>query len=210
MSLMLAAPFFGSALMSRAETASEALITDFGAKPDGATVNTKAIQAAIDHLAARGGTVVVPQGIFVSGALFFKPKVNLRLHTGAVLRCSTDMSNFPVQRTRIEGHFEEKFNPALINATHCDGFQLTGQGTLDGAGRPIWDEFWKQRNAAPDPRNFPNLGIPRARLALIENSHNVKIDGITFKDSQFWNLHLYNNDGVLVHNVRFQVPDDYK
>ncbi|HZQ44689.1 MAG TPA: glycosyl hydrolase family 28 protein, partial [Acidobacteriaceae bacterium] len=49
-----------------------------------------------------------------------------------------------------------------------------------------------------------------ARLALIENSRGVKIDSITFKDSQFWNLHLYNNDGVLVHNVRFQVPDDYR
>ncbi len=54
------------------------------------------------------------------------------------------------------------------------------------------------------------LASPRARLALIENSRGVKIEGITFKDSQFWNLHLYNNDGVLVHNVRFQVPDDYK
>ena len=38
----------------------------------------------------------------------------------------------------------------------------------------------------------------------------MKIEGITFKDSQFWNLHLYNCDGVLVHKVRFQVPDDYK
>lgn len=211
MSLMLAVPFFGSALMAAAEAPSEALITEFGAKPDGATVNTKSIQAAIDHLAAgRGGTVVIPQGVFVSGALFFKPKVNLHLQAGAVLRCSTDMANFPVQRTRIEGHFEEKFNPALINAKNCDGLQITGEGTLDGAGRPIWDEFWKRRNAAPDPHNFPNLGIPRARMALIEGSRGVTIEGITFKDSQFWNLHLYNNDGVLVQNVRFEVPDDYK
>ena len=51
-SLMLAPPFWGSALMARAEARSEALITNFGAVPDGATVNTKAIQAAIDHLAA--------------------------------------------------------------------------------------------------------------------------------------------------------------
>jgi alpha-L-rhamnosidase len=197
--------------MARAEDRSEALITDFGAKADSTTVNTKAIQSAIDHLAAsRGGTVIVPRGVFVSGALFFKPKVNLHLQAGAVLRCSTDMANFPVQRTRIEGHFEEKFNPALINAKNCDGLQITGEGTLDGAGRPIWDEFWKQRNAAPDPRNFPNLGIPRARMALIESSRGVKIEGITFKDSQFWNLHLYNCDGVLVHQVRFEVPDDYR
>lgn len=210
-SFLLAAPFWASAWKSSAQAPAQALITRFGAVADGATLNTKAIQAAIDHLAARhGGTVVVPQGTFVSGALFFKPKVNLRLESGAVLRCSTDMANFPVQRTRIEGHFEPKFNPALINATNCDGFQLTGEGTLDGAGRPIWDEFWKQRNAAPNPREFPNLGIPRARLALVEGSRNVRVEGITFKDSQFWNLHLYKNDGVLVRNVRFEVPDDYR
>ena len=211
MSLMLAAPLSGSALMAYAEASSEALITDFGAKADGAAVNTKAIQAAIDHLAAgQGGTVVVPRGVFVSGALFLKPKVNLHLESGGVLRCSTDMANFPVQRTRIEGHFEEKFNPALINATHCDGLQITGEGMLDGAGRPIWDLFWKLRNAAPNPGNFPNLGVPRARMALIESSRGVRIEGITFKDSQFWNLHLYNCDGVVVRQVRFEVPDDYR
>jgi polygalacturonase len=209
MSLMLAAPFWGSALLSGAET--EALITDFGAVADGNSVNTKAIQDAIDHLAARGGgTVIIPRGIFVSGALFFKPKVHLHLQAGAVLRCSTDMANFPARRTRIEGHFEDKFTPALINATNCDGLQITGEGTLDGAGRPIWDLFWKLRNAAPDPRNFPNIGIPRARLALIEHSRGVRIEGITFRNSQFWNLHLYNCDGVLVRQTRFEVPDDYR
>jgi polygalacturonase len=211
MGFLLASPFWGSALLSYAESRSQASITDFGAVADGATLNTKSIQAAIDHLAAHGGgTVVVPRGIFVSGALFLKPKVNLHLEKDAVLKCSTDLSNFPVQRTRIEGHFEEKFNPALINAAHCDGLEITGEGTLDGAGRPIWDEFWKLRAAAPDPRNFPNIGLPRARLALVESSRNVKIEGITFKDSQFWNLHLYNCDGVLVHQTRFQVPDDYR
>jgi alpha-L-rhamnosidase len=189
----------------------QASITDFGAMPDDATVNTRAIQAAIDHLAGQGGgTVVVPRGVFVSGALFLKPRVHLHLEQGAVLRCSTDMKHFPVRRTRIEGHFEDAFNPALINASGCDGLRITGEGTLDGAGRPIWDLFWKLRNAAPDKRNFPNLGVPRARLALIERSRGVVVDGITFKDSQFWNLHLYNCRDVLVRNARFQVPDDYK
>jgi polygalacturonase len=210
-SLMLAAPFCGSALIADAEASEEALITRFGAKADGSTINTRAIQAAIDHLASRrGGTVVVPQGTFVSGAVFFKPKVNLRLQAGAVLQCSTDMANFPAQRTRIEGHFEEKFNPALINAKNCDGFQLTGEGTLDGAGRPIWDLFWKMRNASPEHGNFPNVGVPRARLALIESSRNVNVEGVTFKDSQFWNLHIYHCDGVTVNRARFEVPDDYR
>jgi alpha-L-rhamnosidase len=207
---MLSAPLWAAAPLS-ALGASRMPITDFGAVADDATINTRAIQAAIDKVAAQGGgTVVVPRGVFVSGALFFKPKVNLHLDKGAVLKCSTDMKNFPAQRTRIEGHFEEHFNPALINASGCDGFKISGEGTLDGAGRPIWDLFWKLRAEAKDKHNFPNLGVPRARLAFIEHSRGVVVDGITFKDSQFWNLHLYNCQDVLVHQARFEVPDDYK
>lgn len=189
----------------------QALITDFGARPDGQTINTRVIQAAIDHLAGRdGGTVVIPNGVFVSGALFLKPKVDLHLNAGAVLKCTTDMKNFPRQRTRIEGHFEASFTPALINADGCDGLRITGQGTLDGSGRPIWDLFWKLRNVSPDPHNFPNIGLERARLAVIQNSRNVAIQGITFKDSQFWNLHLYKCRDVTVAGARFEVPDDYE
>jgi len=205
----LASPFWGAAL-AHAATAREASITSFGAVADAKTINTKPIQAAIDHLAASGGgTVVVPRGVFVSGALFFKPKVNLHLQAGAVLQCSTDMANFPVRRTRIEGHFTV-FNPALINVSACDGFHLSGDGTLDGAGRPIWDRFWQERAASPDPGNFPNLAVPRARLALIESSRGVTVEGVTFKDSQYWNLHLYRCQNIVVRNVHFEVPDDYK
>ncbi|MDC7684829.1 glycosyl hydrolase family 28 protein [Asticcacaulis sp. BYS171W] len=187
-------------------------ILDFGAVADDRTVNTPAIQQAIDQLAGTGGgTVVVPAGVFVTGAIFLKPQVHLHLDKGAVLRASTDVAvHFPARRTRIEGHFEDKFTPALINAARCDGLKITGEGTLDGAGRVIWDQFWKLRNAAPVPNEFPNIGLPRARLALIENSKNVLIEGVTFKDSQFWNLHIYRCRGVTVRRASFQVPDDYK
>lgn len=204
---LLSAPLWAS----NVRAAERVSIRKFGAKGDGATIETGAIQAAIDHLATRGGgTLVVPRGVFVSGALFLKPRVNLHLDAGAVIRCTTDMRHFPPQRTRIEGHFEEKFTPALINARGCDGLRITGQGTLDGAGRPIWDLFWKLRNAAPNPNEFPNLGIPRARLALIKESKDILIEGVTFRDSQFWNLHLYKCEDVLVRKARFEVPDDYK
>lgn len=186
-------------------------ILETGAVGDAATVNTNAIQSAIDHLANEGGgVVIVPSGVFISGALFFKAHVSLRLEHGAVLRCSTDMRNFPPQRTRIEGHIEDHFTPGLINADGCDGFELSGDGILDGAGRPIWDEFWRLRNAATDRANFKNLSVARARLCIIQNSRNVTVSGITFKDSQFWNLHIYNCRGVLIENASFKVPDDYK
>jgi len=182
-------------------------IDQAGAVGDGKTLNTAAIQRLVDRLAADGGgTVVVPTGVFVSGALFLKPGVNLHLDTDAVLRCSTDLSHFPSRLTRIEGRLQE-FHPALINAEGCDGLRITGPGVIDGDGRKIWDEFWTRFNADKRTRN---LDIPRARLAFVARSRHVVIDGPTFKDSQFWNLHLYHCRDVLVQNVRFQVPDDYK
>lgn len=207
-SLAASAAFWAAGARCIAAPVRELAITKTGAKADGTTVNTRAIQAAIDQLAARGGgTVVVPRGVFVSGALFFKPRVHLRLTEGAVLKCSTDLANFPAQRTRIEGHFLPHFTPALINAANCDGLQITGDGVLDGDGMYVWEAFWAGR--ARD-RNFANTALARARLMLIESSKNVTIEGVTFKDSQFWNCHLYRNDGVLVRGAHFSVPDDYR
>ena len=80
--------------------AGEVSIIQFGAKGDGETLNTKMIQTAIIKMASSGGgTIVMPKGVFVSGAIFLKPGVNLHLEKDAVLQCSTDMKNFPEQRT---------------------------------------------------------------------------------------------------------------
>jgi polygalacturonase len=178
--------------------------TDAGAVADGKTLNTEKLQAAIDHLAAhQGGTLVVPQGAFLCGALFFKPGVHLRLESGGVLKGSTDVRDYPMRRTRIEGHFQE-WLPALINADGCDHLRIEGQGTLDGSGAPFWHEFWTRLSAN---HKTTNLDVPRPRLAFIENSRDVRISGITFKDSGFWNLHLYRCLQVLVENARFEVPD---
>src|SRR4051794_14202462 len=79
------------------------VITDFGAKADGSTLNSAAIQKAIDAAsAAGGGTVVIPAGTFLSGAVFLKPHVNLHLEKGAVLKGSEKVADYPVRRTRIE------------------------------------------------------------------------------------------------------------
>lgn len=179
-------------------------ITEFGAVGDGKTLNTEHVQAAIDHLAARGGTVLIPSGVFLSGAIFLKPGVNLHLAEGAVLKGSTDIAHYPKMRTRIEGHFEENWIPALVNADKTDHLRITGAGTLDGSGAPFWAEFWRRLSA---DRTTKNLDVERPRLALIQNSDDVQIRGITFKDSGFWNLHLYRCTKVLVEDARFEVPD---
>jgi polygalacturonase len=185
----------------------DASIVDFGAVGDGQTLNTKAIQSAIDQLAAKGGgTVVVPPGTFLSGAIFLKPGVNLRLDSGAVLLGSTNKADYPKAMTRIEGHFEE-WLPALVNASGTDHLRISGAGTIDGNGDTFWKEFWARRSDNP---KVTNLEVERPRLMLIEDSKDVQISGITFKNSGFWNLHLYRCQDVVVQQDRFEVPSGVK
>jgi len=186
-----------------AVSADEFKITDFGALADGATVGTAAIQQAIDAAAAAGGgTVVVPKGVFKTGALFLKQAVELRLDEGAVLLGSTELDDYPKRMTRIEGHFEP-WRPALVNASGLNGVRITGSGTLDGNGKPFWTAFWKRR--AENPK-CTNLEVERPRLMFIEKCRDVVVQGIHLKDSGFWNLHLYHCRDVLVDSITITAP----
>ena len=114
-------------------------ISRHGTIADGKTVNTKAIQAAIDQCAAGGGgTLVVPKGEFISGSLFLKPGVNVELLEGAVLKSSPNPQDFEVRKgVRFEGHFAE-WRTGLLNAEHADHLRITGPGMLDGNGPAYW------------------------------------------------------------------------
>ena len=178
-------------------------ITDFNARGDGRTVSTQAIQKAIDHVAEiGGGTVVVPEGVFTTGALFLKPGVNLHLEKDAVLRGSTFIEDYPKTLTRIEGHFEE-WRPALINASKVDHLRITGEGMLEGSGQPFWQLFWKRLAADSKTKN---LDVDRPRLMFIDSCNDVVISGIKLKDSGFWNLHIYRCREVLVENLNISAP----
>jgi polygalacturonase len=119
-------------IASRAETRLD--ITSYGAIPDAKTLNTKSIQSAIDHLAGSGGgTLVVPKGVFMSGALFFKPGVNLEIQSGGVLKGTIDKSEYPQIQTRWEGE-ERLWTSAFLNFDHMSHVVVTGDGTIDGSG----------------------------------------------------------------------------
>ena len=82
-------------------------ITDYGAKGDNRTLNTKAIQEAVDKCADKGGgTVIVPAGTFVTGCIILKSNVNLHLNNGAVLLGSPDKDDYKV----IVPKFESRTN----------------------------------------------------------------------------------------------------
>jgi alpha-L-rhamnosidase len=185
---------------SRAD-AHRSVITDHGAIGDGTNLNTEAIQKTIDQVAASGGgTVIIPEGVFLSGAIFLKAGVSLHLDRNAVLKGSTNVSDYPRMMTRIEGHFQP-WLPALVNADKVDHLRITGEGTLDGSGKPFWDEFRRRVRA---DRTTKNLDVERPRLVFIENSQDVQISGIHLKDSGFWNLHLYRCREVVLDGLDIQ------
>src|SRR5687768_3870394 len=89
-----------------------------GAVADGTTVNTVAIQKAIDACAAAGGgAIVVPKGVFISGSIVLKPGVGLELSKGAVLKGSANLADYPLVLRRFCEAYPEALRMALINAT---------------------------------------------------------------------------------------------
>ena len=177
-------------------------MTDYGVVRDSTLVQTEALQAVIDRAAEQGGVVVIPEGVYLTGSLFFKPGTHLHIAKGGVLKGSDDISNFPIVDTRIEGQSLPYF-AALINADHADGFTLTGEGTINGNGERFWRSFWLRRKVIPQCTNMDEL---RPRLVYISNSKNVQLEGVTLRNSPFWTTHIYNSERVRLLGLKIYAP----
>lgn len=176
---------------------------EFGAKPDDAGMQTERLQSAIDRIAAEGGGVLVlGAGTWNTSSLFFKPRVHLKLEKGATLKGPADGGDTPRRMTRMMGLTFE-YNVALINADRCDGFTLYGEGTIDGNGRRTWEAFWPQRRKSS---KFHDAMLPRPRNVYVSNSKDVRVSGVTIKDSHFWTTHFYKCERVKIDNVRITAP----
>ncbi len=141
--------FFASAAISQAQAGKRWVVTDHGAVADGTTVNTPALQAAIDACAkAGGGTLVIPKGTFLSGALYFKQGVNLLVEKDAVLKSTTKIEDFRPIYTRWEG-IERYWTSAFLNFVGMKNVSVSGEGTVDGSG-DAWANFGQNaRNVRP-------------------------------------------------------------
>jgi polygalacturonase len=168
-------------------------ITDFGIGKDSTKIQTLAIQKVIDKAAANGGgVIVIPKGVYLSGALFFKPKTTLYVSEGGVLKGSDNIADFPIMPSRMEGQNLDYF-PALVNAYGVDNFSISGKGTINGNGKKYWDAFWQRRKENP---KCTNLEVSRPRLVFIWNSNNVQLQDVRLINSGFWTNHFYKCNNV--------------
>jgi len=109
-------------------------IGQYGAVPDGYTLNTKSIQAAIDECTKKGGGMVqVPAGLWLTGPIVLKSNVNLNLAAGATLLFTDDKKEFPLVKTNWEG-LDQMRNQSPISAENASNIGITGKGIIDGNG----------------------------------------------------------------------------
>ena len=178
-------------------------VTDYGVVNDG-KLHTTEMQALINKVASEGGgVIVIPEGTYMTGAIFFKQGVHLHLYDGATLMGSSDPSDYPIIKTRIEGETCLYYS-ALINADGLDGFTISGKGTIDGNGYTFWKYFWERRSWNPQ---CTNKDEQRPRLVYISNSKNVQIDGVKLQNSAFWTTHIYNSENVKLLRLHIYSPE---
>jgi polygalacturonase len=186
--------------ISTAATGRRFDIVQFGAVGDGKTKATKAIQAAIDACTV-GGTVVVPRGDFLTGALFLKSDMTLLLEEGAILRGSPAVEDYePKFLNRFEGWELETF-ASLINAGRMDHrgpanvhrLSIRGKGTIMGGGGALGKRMM-------DAAGFRSRG----RLILLMNCEDVEIEGVTLTEPPAWTLHYVYSKNVTIRDVKIK------
>lgn len=181
--------------------------SSYGAINDGKTLNTKAIQSAIDACASKGGGIVnFNKGSYVTGSIFLKKGVHLSIDKDVELLGSQDLTDYPEIDTRIAG-IEMKWPAALINVLNQQNVAISGEGIINARGKPFWDLYWNMRKEY-EPKGLRwivDYDAKRPRTILISSSSDITLKGLTLQQAGFWTVQvLYSNhitvDGIIVRN----------
>lgn len=200
-------------------------IVDFGAFPDGVTINTEAFSKAMSKLAKQGGGhIVVPEGLWLTGPIVFKDCIDLHLERGAVILFSPDKQDFL---------YEGKIRPG-ISASKRHDVSITGEGIIDGNGawwRPVkrgkvsdveWNDYKKMGGTvtpdgnlwyAYDLKHFPNIASDykvqekmRTHLVRFTSCERVAVKGVTIQNSPKFHLVPQRCKDVTIDGVTVRCP----
>lgn len=163
---------------------------DFGAVPDGVTVNTEAIQRAID-LCEKDAGVYIPKGVFVTGALFLKSNLTIFLEKGSKLLGSDRLEDFPIMGYSFEGKNQLCY-ASLLNTGDAfyENITIEGEGVIDANGEKLF-ALEMQENKGK-----------RGRAVCIRNTKNLFLKNITIRQSPAWCLHLLYCRNVFINSIK--------
>jgi polygalacturonase len=172
-------------------------VREHGAVGDGQTLDTFAIQSAIEACAAQGGgSVYLPAGQYLTGSLFLRDNISLQLDSGAVILGSQNPADYPIIHSRWEGKHQDTYAP-LITGQNLNNISITGRGTIDGRGA-IW---WRSKLEG-------TLAHPRPRLISFSDCTNVLMEGITAINSPSWTINPVHCQNVNIRGVTIINPAD--
>ncbi len=179
-------------------------VDQFGAVADGKTLNTKAIQAAIDAChEAGGGRVVFRGGVYMSGTIVLKSHVTLHIESDSVLYGSPDCADYPeLPRRHVEVAKLPRYQSAsLIYAEECHHIGITGTGTIDAHGDafiekvPEGETYWMpyRRIDAPTP----------PRVVFFTGCQHIRVEDVTMTNQPAgWSYWIHDCDYASFHRVK--------
>lgn len=198
---------------SAAPIASAKSVLEYGAIPDGKTLNTKAIQNAIDDVfRAGGGLVYLPSGVFLTGSIQLKSRVTMYLEAGSVVLGSSSIDDYdyhpgPPTQGDANGHH-------LIFAQNAEDIALCGPGTINGQGEAYWEpnpagvpkpeDMWK--DVASGHYMAKNQNRRPSPMIEFAQCRNVRVSGVTLKNSAGWTLRPIACETVVIDGVRIRNP----
>ena len=195
-------------------------VRDYGAAGDGTTLDTKAIQTAIDECtAAGGGVVLLHGGKFLSGTLQLKDNVTLRISSSARLLGSTKREDY-LNRDEMtqRGAGPGNGNIVLVFAANAKNVTIEGPGTVDGQGRA----FYTGHGDGTAPRGSTSSGAPpetpqvlrepnrdRPHLMVFEKVEGLKIRDIFLTASAYHGVRILRSEHVDIDGVRIYSRVNY-
>ncbi|MCP4608009.1 MAG: hypothetical protein GY845_04770 [Planctomycetes bacterium] len=160
-------------------------VRDYGAKADGKTLCTNSIQKAIDKCAKDGGgTVYLGQGTFLSGTIYMKSGVTLKLDPACTLLGSKNLKDYPETVPAFRSYTDNYTNKSLIYGEKLEKIAIIGSGTIDGQGA-----------------SFKGPYMVRPYTMRFIQCRNVTVKDITLKDSPMWMQHYLACDDVRISGV---------
>lgn len=142
-------------------------ITKYGAKNDGLTLNTRAINKAIDDCSKKGGgVVIIPPGFWLTGPVELKTNVNLHLKKNALLQFTDDFNHYKLVAGNWEG-LPQMRNQSPVSATNATNIAITGFGIIDGNG-----DAWRM--------------VKKDKLTETEWKKLVTSGGVLSEDKKTW------------------------
>ncbi|MCB2377329.1 glycoside hydrolase family 28 protein [Hymenobacter sp. BT635] len=200
-------------------------VLKYGARNDSTKLSTVAISKAIAAASkAGGGTVYFPAGKYRTGPIHLKSNITIDLEAGAILYFSDNFDDYlPMVPTRYEGTDITSFSP-LFYAYKAQNITIKGRGIIDGQGKKWWDfaegksrasqdskwqqEFFRlnQNILKPDLPGVIERGFMRPPFIQTMYCSNVRIEGITIRNSPFWTVNPEFCDNVTITGVTINNP----